>query len=106
MGELALLLSLATWRVTSLLYDESAFGWLRKRLGIEETGGVTRYPDNFLGDLWGCFWCLSLVVAGIAAAAMTPLAHLPAWRGVLLWLAAAAGAVVVEKWIGRSKARW
>jgi len=104
--ELAVLLSLVTWRVTSLLYDESLFGWLRRRLGIEEVDGILHYPDNLLGEIWACFWCLSLVVALAVAAVIVPLTWFRAWLIGPMWLASAAGAVMVEKWIGRSKARW
>ena len=106
MLELTAILSLVTWRVTSLLYDESAFEWLRKWLGIEEVDGVLHYPDNLLGEMWACFWCLSLVVALVIAAAVVPLTRFRPWLIGPLWLASAAGAVMVEKWIGRSKARW
>ena len=106
MLELAALLSLVTWRVTSLLYDESAFNWLRRWLKIEEVDGAFLYPDKGLGKMWSCFWCLSLIVALVVAAVIVPLTWFRAWLIGPMWLASAAGAVMVEKWIGRSKARW
>lgn len=107
MLEWVIVLSLVIWRVTSLLYNEDIFGWLRRWFKIEESDdGDLLCPDNLIGAIWGCFWCLSLVVALVGAAAIVPLAQLGIWRGILLWLASAAGAIIIEKWIGRSKARW
>ena len=104
---LSVLLGLAVWRVASLLHTEDAFEWLRKRIGIEhdEDGFPVIYPDTFWGSIFGCFWCLSLVVAlplallGGALARQNPL-----WWPVL-WLASSAVAIWLEKQVMRSRAR-
>jgi len=94
----ALILSFVTWRVTSLLYVESPFAWLRTWLGMEEskaTGAIT-YPCNAIGNLWSCFWCLSLVVAFAFAIITYILTNLNIYEALLVWLASAAGALVLD----------
>lgn len=94
-----LLYSLAVWRACSLLYDEEGpWGVARKFrtiLGIEhdEEGNPVIYP-SYLQPLQ-CFWCLTLF------------ASLPilVYNGHLVWLASSAGAILMERWILRSKAR-
>jgi len=62
-----LVLALATYRMTSLLYQEKGpfnlFGVIRKMFGVihvdKEPVG---YPDTFGGNLFECFWCLSVWV--------------------------------------------
>lgn len=97
------LLALATWRITALLYVEDVFGWLRKALGIVELDGEPIYPDNWIGDLWGCFWCLSLVVALILSTATAVVGEMEVWSWFVLWLSSAAGALWVEKRIGAAR---
>jgi len=105
---LTAVLSLACWRLSSLLYNEGAMGWLRRWLGIVELSedGALMYPENVIGATFSCFWCLSLIVALPLAALCGYLAGLAAWSWPVLWLASAAGAIYMEKWTGRSKARW
>jgi len=106
---LLLALSLANWRLTSLLYSETPFDWLRIRLGIDQNGDDPHdwfYPDNLIGDTFSCFWCLSLA-CGILLGILTYLCmDVGIFTSLLLWLASTGGAIVTEKWIGRSKARW
>lgn len=94
----ALLLSFATWRVTSLLYIESPFGWLRKIVGIndDEATGSRSVPDNMIGVLWSCFWCLSLVVSFAFATITFTLTDLNIFEALIVWLASAAGALVLD----------
>lgn len=55
---------LACWRITSILYAEKIGKPLRKLIGIIETPeGEEIYPDHFLGQLFSCFWCLSVWIA-------------------------------------------
>ena len=65
----SILLAFATWRVSSLLYIESPFDWLRKWLHVEDdmATGARTVPDNVIGALFDCFWCMSLVVAFVFA---------------------------------------
>ena len=98
MNSWALILSFATWRVTSLLYIEAPFAWLRAWLGMEEnraTGAIT-YPCNVIGDLWSCFWCLSLVVAFVFTVATYAFTDLELFEALIVWLASAAGALVLD----------
>jgi hypothetical protein len=77
---------LGVWRVTHLLEAEDgpweAVARMRRRLG-----------RSILGDVFGCFYCLSLWVA-------VPFAW---WLGesiaerVLLWLALSGGAIIIER---------
>jgi hypothetical protein len=49
------ILSLANWRIVSLLHMESMFDWLRKWMKIEQTiendPHTWVYPDNLVGNL-------------------------------------------------------
>jgi hypothetical protein len=87
-----------------MLYSEQVFDWLRKRLGItHDEHGPAIYPANIVGKLFECFWCLSLIIALLASLAA---AGVSGWAWVpVVWLATAAGAIITEKWIGRSRAR-
>lgn len=103
------ILSLVNWRITSLLHTESMFGWLRKWIGIDETEDDTYtwiYPDGLWGDIFGCFWCLSLWVAWTLSTITAYFIRPSILEWFCLWLGAATGAIITEKWIGRSKARW
>ncbi len=112
LAALAFVLSLAAWRLTSLLHSEGGpfevFVRFRALLGVVhgEDGEPVGYPENFIGGLFECFWCLSMWVALPLAVACGWAAGLAAWTWPVLWLASAAGAIWMEKWTGRSKARW
>lgn len=60
---------LATWRIASIVQREKVFAWFRKLLGIKVLGmdedgfEITSYPDNVIGDLFSCFWCVSVWAA-------------------------------------------
>ena len=94
----AILLSFATWRVTSLLYIEAPFTWLRKLIGIveDETTKTMSYPCSLLGEIWECFWCLSLLVALVFAAITYALTDLNIYEALVVWFASAAGALVLD----------
>lgn len=57
------LIGLATWRISSLLVNESGpsdiFGKIRRRLGVPEQGEV----KGFFPSLLSCIWCLSTWIA-------------------------------------------
>jgi len=100
------LIAFSTWRITSLLYGEKIFTWLRKRIGIiEEDHMLVGYPDGFLGSLWKCFWCLSLVVSIILSTIVSIVNGFSLLNWFILFTSSAAGALWVEKRIGISKAR-
>ena len=101
-------LILAIWRVSSLLYDEGG-PWdvmvrLREKMGIEhdEEGSPIVYPDSM--QPMQCFWCLTLLVA-IPLVSFTHHRKCGMIRALELMLAGSAGAILVEKWLGRSKSR-
>jgi len=61
-----LVLSLATWRIASLLVNEAGpwdvFLKLRERLGFTHDNSKNKVilPDGFVGELFSCIWCCSL----------------------------------------------
>jgi hypothetical protein len=76
---------LAVWRVTHLLHAEHGPWGSLARLRAAAT-------RRGLGELTGCFWCLSVWTALPFA-----LWSAPTWRGrVVVWLALSAGAILVE----------
>jgi len=65
---IVILVGLATWRISSLFVNEDGpfrvFEKLRCCLGFElNEHGEDVPPDTFLGQLFGCVWCLSVWVA-------------------------------------------
>ena len=77
---------LAVWRVTHLLQAEDGPWDLSLRLRRAARLDV-------LSKLLDCFYCLSLCVAAPVAAMLAG-----NWRiGILLWLALAGGAIVVQR---------
>lgn len=65
---LFLIISLATWRVSSLLVNEAGpwniFLKLREGLGFthDDSKNKVIIPDGFFGELFSCIWCCSLWV--------------------------------------------
>lgn len=64
-----LIFGLATWRISSLLVNESGpgdiFVKLREDLGFthDDEKHKLMIPEGFWGDLLSCVWCCSLFVA-------------------------------------------
>lgn len=93
------LLSLATWRLSSLIHSEDGpwevFKLLRECVGImhDEDGEPSGFP--VWAEPLDCFWCVTLLVAFVLAP-----------RKPLYWLSASAGAIWLERQQLRSKARW
>lgn len=58
---------LATWRITSLLVDETGpydvFTKFRDSIGIEYNEFSRRIPKNEFAKMFNCFWCCSIWVA-------------------------------------------
>jgi len=50
---------LATYRLTSIVYQEEIASFIRKYIGGYD--GIS-YPESFRGKLFDCFWCLSVWV--------------------------------------------
>ena len=98
MIEWALVLSFVVWRVSSLLYVEEPFEWFRRLAGVEDDK-VTKariVPAGLAGALFDCFWCLSLVVAFVFSAITYILTELNIYEALVVWLASAAGALVLD----------
>lgn len=110
MLEQVVILSLVTWRVCSLLHTEALFDWLRKRLGIIQNDSMDThtwgYPSNIIGDFFECFWCMSLWVSLLISVSVCGILRVSIIHYPLTWLGSATGAIMVERWVGRSKARW
>lgn len=93
-----LILSLATWRITSLLVTEfgpgDIFERLRYRLGVRYDVSGHRTGNNLIAEAFTCLWCLSVWV-GVALATLFLL-----WPGVT-WLAMpfafSAAAILIDK---------
>jgi len=68
-----LVMSLATWRISSLLAEEDGPGEVFERLrqfaGVRYDEEGYAYGLNWLADIWHCMWCIS----GPVAAAWTVL---------------------------------
>lgn len=61
-----IIIGLAVWRLTSIVHSEKIAGFIRRLAGGMETeGGGIVYPDTFFGNLFSCFWCLSVWCAAI-----------------------------------------
>ena len=78
-----ILATLAVWRLTSLLvYEDGPFGVF------------DRLRDALLfRRLLGCFWCTSVWTAAIIVA----MVRLTFVDRIILWLAASAGAILIEE---------
>jgi len=94
-------LSLATWRLSSLVVRErglfGVFTRLRAAFGIghDEDSKPNTWPDAPIADLLSCVWCLSVWVgAGLSLAYLLS----PSWTvGLSLPLALSAGAILLER---------
>lgn len=96
-----LILTLACWRLSSLLVNENgpyeAFEQLRYWLGVRINEQSESYGNNIVGELFSCIWCLSfwigliLMIAYVFYPTQMILACLP--------FALSAGAILVNKWM-------
>ena len=98
------LIGLAAWRVSALVsYERGPFDVFlrfRKRLGFahDHNDEVVGYPDTFLGKFIGCTWCLT-PYAAVAFWAIWEYVSEP----IVIIVAAATVAVVVERWCHSGK---
>ena len=104
---LIILCGLATWRLSSLLHTEDAFEFLRKWIGIEndEEGYPAVWPDTFWGNIFHCFWCLTLFVSVPLSILAVLAAEVYAVWLLPIWLAYSAIAIWLEKQIMRTQSR-
>jgi hypothetical protein len=102
-----ILSGLATWRLSSLLHTEDAFEWLRKWIGIgnDAEGYPVSYPGTFWGDVFDCFWCLSLMAAVPIVVPIALVSKMHIVQAALLWLGSSAFAIWLEKQIMRTQSR-
>lgn len=90
-------LIIAVWRITSIVYSEGIFKPVRNLIGIEvlnhdDPPEFWFYPDNFIGELFSCFWCLSVWIAILVML----FSLLPYSEFVLLPFVMSAGAITIE----------
>lgn len=94
--------ALAVWRVTSLLHRERGpfdiFLRLRERIGVKHSDGMLGdvFPDTYLGQMFGCPWCLSMNVAIVWTALYAIGAPVIVWLSLPFALSALA--LLVEKY--------
>lgn len=97
---------LATWRVSSLLVNESGpwdmFVHLRELCGIthDELKQKAIIPDGVLSGILSCVWCCSIWIGGFWLVFDLLLPQV-ALRAAMLF-AFSAGAIVVEKFVNRA----
>lgn len=89
-----ILIALATWRLTSIVFREEIARPLRGLAGgkWDETLESTVYQETFLGSLFSCFWCLSVWMAFIIL--LTFLIFPP----VVYVLAFSTAAIIIERY--------
>lgn len=87
MASTLLLLSLATWRISSMLVSErgpfSIFENLRSKVVV--------WNNKTLIGIFGCIWCMSIYVAALCA-----LVYVSPLRDLLYIPAISAGSVVIN----------
>lgn len=98
-----IIIAIATWRIVTFLQDEAGpfhvMVKIRKALGIvhDDNDVPCGWPDNLIGDLMKCHWCLSFWM-GIVMYII--------WRFVPLIplvLAISSGSILLESIVRRLK---
>jgi len=104
---LSVLCGLATWRLTSLLHSEDAFEWLRKwiKIGHDDEGYPTVYPDTFWGRQFKCFWCLAGWVAVLPVTIATISTHASLLYAIMMYWPSWTIGIWLERQLMRSRAR-
>lgn len=94
-----LILTLATWRITSLLVNEygpfNLLERMRYRLGVRYDESLQRIGTNVVAEAFTCMWCLSVWVGLVLSIALYAMPVLSVW--LLLPFALSAGAIVIER---------
>lgn len=89
-----LVLSMATWRMTSLLVNEDGpkdvFGKFRSFVGVRYNEFSVPYGTNWIAEMLLCTWCASMWVA-LVFALLTGRKNF-----VANWLAISAGAIIID----------
>lgn len=96
-----LILALATWRISSLLVEESGpwqiFARLRARVGVRYDENLQRTADSMIGELFSCIWCMSVWIGLLIAFCYQTWPHQAVWG--LMPLALSASAIVFGRWV-------
>lgn len=88
-----IIVPLAAWRTTRLIYSDKIAEALRQAMGEREEDGIYTYPDTFLGNLISCHGCVS-----VWAAFLTCLTYLICpW--LLVPLALSSITIFLERWM-------
>lgn len=94
-----LILTLATWRITSLLVNEygpfNLLERLRYRLGVRYDEDLRRIGTNVVSEAFTCVWCLSVWVGLVLSVALYAMPVWSVW--LLLPFALSAGAIVIDR---------
>lgn len=94
-----LILTLATWRITSLLVNEygpfNLLERMRYRLGVRYDESLQRIGMNVVAEAFTCMWCLSVWVGLVLSIALYAMPVLSVW--LLLPFALSAGAIVIDR---------
>lgn len=87
-----IVVGLAAWRISSLFVDEEGpfriFEKIRELSGIKNNEVIVIIPDNILGQLLGCVWCLSVWVT-------IPVWFLYKWEPEVVYVIAAMSVAVM-----------
>lgn len=100
-----IILSLATWRISSLLVNEPGpwhiFTKIRKLTGLQhdENDKVYQIPDRFFAGILSCVWCTSIYIGAFWAILWIFIPQITIYLGVLFALSAAA--IIIEKYTAR-----
>ncbi len=91
--------SLATWRVSSVITSEegpfNVFKRFREWLGIKhhDDGTVSNVPTKVFAKLFCCLWCLSIWVAPVVYVIYL-------YCPVLVWIfAISCIAIIIDRWV-------
>lgn len=88
---------LATWRITNIVQREEIASPIRKAVGIYEPDGEDPehwiYPDNFIGKVFFCFWCMSVWQATLVTLAIF------IFPPLIIPFALSAGAIAFKRWL-------
>lgn len=98
------LLSLAAWRLASMLVREKGpfnmFVWIRERVGIghDKDGIPYMIPDNVLAGILSCVWCCSMWTGffWFVAYLVAPLLVIK----IATVFAISTGAILVDRFLG------
>lgn len=100
-----LILALANWRITALLYFEDGpyliFARLRRRAGVYYDTDNQRQGDNEIAKAFNCPACLSVWVGGAVALAYRMKKSITAW--LVLPLALSTVAIIIETHLSKEE---